>query len=341
MADAAPLDREFNIKRVSPSRIGAYADCGEKFRLKYIEHVPVETMGSAALFGKVVHRARETWVLDRSKNLIELMERAWPEELRDEPTLSAFITEYQAISRKACRLEEEIRRARPEIRAPRMTKDWKQSSVAKDTNRLLAKWLDRLNKESRYKFSERDPLPALYDESLILAWKYSDKYRHLPPAFYTEFGFEMEWEGFTFNGFIDDISPLIDKDTGEMTAIGVVDAKTYRYPPDHDFKDGRQLGIYRLAVQEYVKRGVLDLDLEKYPLYCGVDLMRLLEMRWFHLDETDDAHLLRELQMYERGVENEVFIPASKSCKADFCDFAGQCAFYHGNKSKVLEVNFA
>ena len=40
---------EFNARKVSPSRIGTYADCGYAFKLKYLDRVQPEREGTAAL----------------------------------------------------------------------------------------------------------------------------------------------------------------------------------------------------------------------------------------------------------------------------------------------------
>jgi hypothetical protein len=335
VADGSKPERKtFNVNRVSPSRVGKYAECGLQFKFHYIDEVPLDTKGSAALFGSVAHKAREWWIVDRTQDLIPLMEKAWLEETNDEPTIRAFLQEYQQLSRRACRLEEEIRRRRPELKAVRMSKDWKTSDVAQETNQMLGRWWERLN-QSRYQFSERDPLPALYDESLVLAWKYGDRWRHLPNALHSEFAFEFEWNGFTLNGKIDEIGRRLSPE-GEMLGFTIEDAKTYRQEW-HKFRDNRQLIIYDLAVRHLVDAGVLDLDLT-FPLFPVIDLMRLGK-KWVYPPVTpvDHARFLDELQQYKRGVEAGVFLPAAKSCQARFCDYAGVCAFHHSNQSEVEE----
>lgn len=327
------------VLKVSPSRIGTYADCGQQYKFKYIDKISPEREGSAALFGKVMHRARQDWVLDRSLDLIDLTRKAWITETAHDPVVAQFIQAYTDLSGKAIRLEEEIRRRRPELKVVRMSKDWKTSTIAKQIERLIVDWLPRLER-SRFEFKERDPLPSLYDESLVLAWKYGERYRTLPNSYYTELAFDFEWEGFQLNGFIDEIAPLIDRTTGEDVGIGVIDAKTYRVDPDHEFKDWRQGVIYTIALDWLVTNGLIELPGGK-PVWFGVDRMRLLDFKWFQFDDSDIRRLLAELRVYQRGVENEVFLPASKTCKADFCDFKDQCAFFHGNAAKPVELNVA
>lgn len=332
---------DFDPKRVSPSRIGTYADCGEAFRLKYIEGLKSERTGSAALFGKVMHKAREDWVLDRNLDFVELTQKAWKHETTGDPVIGAFLDQYQRLSKKALFTEQQIRLERPEIKNVRMTRDWKQSLIAKQIYALMAEWVGPLNERSHYEFTERDPLPSLYDESLVLADKYSFANKFKPNAYETEFPFEFEWEGFTLNGYIDEICPLIDVDTGKQFGIGVVDAKTYRMPPIHKGKDSRQLIIYSLALKHYANQGVIDVPIDQYPIYQGIDRMRLLEWQWYQLGAAEERRLLSELRMYERGIEAQVFIPASKTCNANFCDFSKHCIFHTHGGGQEVEINVA
>ena len=336
---------DFNPKRVSPSRIGTYADCGEAFRLKYVEGVAPERCGSAALFGKVMHKAREEWVLDRKLDLVKLTQQAWKHETQDDPVIAAFLDQYQRLSIKAIAVERQIfhdreAQGRP-VKMVRMTKDWKESTIAKAIEALMREWLEPLNKGSKYEFTERDPLPSLYDESLVLARRYSIENQDLPTAYESEFPFEFEWNGYTLNGFIDEICPIIDPRTGIQRGVGVVDAKTYRNAPVHAGKDSRQLIIYSLALKHYYNAGVLDIPIDKYPIYQGIDRMRLLEWKWYQYTDSDEARLLRELQMYSRGIEAEVYIPASKTCNANYCDFAKHCIFYthEGGHEVDIEIH--
>lgn len=334
-------DGEFNARKVSPSRIGTYADCGHAFKLKYLDRVQPEREGTAALFGKVMHRARERWVVDRSLDMIQLTREAWIELTKDDPPSAAFLAAYAALSGPAIREEEKIRRAwaarGKESKAPRMTKEWKQSEIARRINKLLAEWIPKLE-ASRYDFGERDPLPGLYDESLVLAWKYADRWKHLPNAFVAETAFDFEWHGFRLVGYIDDISPLVSPE-GEVLGHGIVDAKTYKNEP-HLFKDWRQLTIYKLAYRHLEANGLLPFPPHE-KLYSCIDRMRLLDRVFYDPDERDERRLLMELETYERAVDNHIFIPASKTCKADWCDFAKACAFHHGNAAQPVELNVA
>lgn len=334
-------DGEFNARKVSPSRIGTYADCGHAFKLRYIDRVQPERNGTAALFGSVMHRARERWVVNRDLDMIQLTREAWLDITKDEPVVASFLQRYQALSGKAIRQEEAIRRAwakrGKESRAPRMTKEWKESEIARQISGLMREWLPKLE-SSKYDFSENDPLPKLYDESLVLAWKYGEKWKHLPNAFVGELAYDFEWHGFQLIGFIDDISPLVTPE-GELLGHAIIDAKTYA-TDKHSFKDWRQLQIYTLAYRHLADNGLLPFEPHE-KLYGCVDKMRLLERTFYEFDERTERQLLRELETYERAVENHIFIPASKTCSTKYCDFAGACEYYHGAAGRPVELNVA
>ena len=72
----------------------------------------------------------------------------------------------------------------------RATKDWKTSTVYRDIDKLVRTWLPRLKEHSPWQFSENDPLPSIYDETLQWAPVYEARARAYPNVWHTEFGFE-------------------------------------------------------------------------------------------------------------------------------------------------------
>lgn len=359
MTDGAEK-REFNPRKISPSRVNSLLSCGIAFEMKYLKGLPAEQSGSAALFGSVVHLALENWAPDRSQNLLHLMRQAWL-DFADEkaPVLKGFIEQYQSLSAQAIRLEHEIREAwaakGKESKAPRRTAEWKKSSVARDVAALMSRWAPTLTNESFYQFSEWDPLPSLYDESLVLAKRYESRWAHLPPTLHTEFAFDEPWRGFTLNGYIDSIELLVHPATGELQGVGVVDYKTYAKPPA-EYKDWRQVTIYDAAVRALIARGALQLpvDLDTTPLYVGVDYVRWtpdwkdkdgnpFKSRCFwKVAEGDYERLERELNAYVNTVENRNFLPAEKGRNPDFCDYPSMCCLRScaaaGGSSEPVEV---
>jgi RecB family exonuclease len=322
--------REFDPRQVSASRVQALTQCGVAFKYRYIDGLPGEISGSAALFGKVIHDALEWWAPDRSQELPPLVEAAWEHNGKDN-AVGAFLREYRPLSTQAIKVQHEIQQRRPEIKAPRMTGDWKKSAVAKDINRLLAIWIPKLEADSPWRFSQYDPLPQLYDDSRQLALRYQERARAWPNSLHTEFEFNVEWRGFRLTGFIDSIEPIIDA-TGELRGVGIVDYKTYAKAPV-ELKDYRQLVMYDVAVRDLVARGQLQLplDIEKNGLLVGVDFVRWTDKwdcpprRFWRITEADHDRLERELNTYGQMVDHGDFLPAEKGRNPDFCDYPSMC----------------
>lgn len=328
MTEARHQRGPFVANRVSASRVEKYLSCGVQFKRLYIDAEPPQASGSASLFGSVVHKALETWALDRSRDLVTLMAQAWMDETRG-TVVQEFIGAYQRISVDVMRAESQARSAWESdprnkgktSKAPRMTKHFKESAAAAKLFALLNEWIPRLNDESPWRFTERDPLPSLYDESLLLAKRYAQTWSHLPTAIHTEFGFDVEWHGFVLAGYIDNIEPLVDS-AGELFGLLIVDYKTYaKEPPEQ--KDWRQGCIYDVAVRDLRERGVLNLP--DVPIWIVFDYARLGFRRDFAYGPADHELLLQELNQYRSGVEAGIFLPAPKSANPDFCDFPETC----------------
>lgn len=321
---------------VSASRVNKYLGCGIEFKRYYIDGEPEVNLSSHALFGLVIHNALENWALDRSQDLVKLVVAAWSEETED-TVVADFLEEYTRINLDVMRAEAAARaaweRRNPgkESKAPRMTKDFKESDAAKSLGQLLARWIPKLNEGSPWTFSERDPLPALYDESLRLCRDYAAKWRHLPNALHTELSFTVEWNGFHLKGFIDAIEPIIDLE-GAIVGVGVVDYKTYRAEPT-PLKDWRQGCMYDVAIRDLIERDVLglDVDVSGLPIYVIFDYPRLGVRHDYSITETDHAQLLSELSMYRAGVENGIFLPPEKNTKPDFCSYGETCCMLTRN----------
>lgn len=327
MASEEKQYEPFDPGRISPSRVNAYLGCGVAFERRYIHHERPQRSGSAALFGQVIHEGLEDWSLDRTLDLVKLVAEAWLVRTEGTP-VADFLREYQAISVECMVAEKEAavawekRNPGKTSKAPRMTKQFKESAAAGKLNALLWRWLDTLNAESPWQFTERDPLPNLYDESLIVAKRYSNKWSELPVSLHTEFEFNVVWNGFTLNGFIDCIDPVFAP-TGELAGYAITDYKTYRADPPAA-KDHRQGVIYDVAFESMCREGRLPFDPE-LPRWVVYDYVRLLRRADYRITQADRDVLLRDLEMYTKGVTNGVFLPAQKNNNPDFCDFEDCC----------------
>lgn len=357
---AKPDPQQFDPRRISPSRVNSLVSCGIAFRMKYLEGLPEEVSGSAALFGSVIHLALEKWAVTeidqetgevkegRSQNLLHLMRQAWLDFCDDKAkSLGQFIREYQAISSDVIRAERsaadafELRMKKP-CKAPRMTKEFKQSAAAKQMNALVGRWFDTLNNDTYYRFTEFDPLPKLYDESLVIAKRYESNWGHLPPAYHAELGFEEPWRSFTLHGYIDSIEPIIDRETGEQLGVGIIDYKTYgKEPAEH--KDWRQVVMYDVAYRSLIERNVVPAIPEGQKLYIGIDYVRLGTRKFWTVGPSDYDRLERELNAYVNTVEGGNFLPAEKGRNPDFCPYPSACCLRNcvaaGGETTEVEIN--
>ena len=343
--------RPFDPKKLSPSRMNAFASCGIAFKMKYVDHLPEERSGSAALFGQVCHDFLEHWAPDRSQDILPLAKQAWL-NVTEGTSVYDFIEAYAAMAPDVIRAEHECRiafqkRTKKESKAIHMSGEWKNHPVKAKTDKLFAKWLPRIEKDSFWKFNEFDPLPKLYNESLVLSKRYEERWKHLPAPYYTEFEFNEEWEGFHLNGYIDTIEPLLDKTSGELLGIGVTDYKTYSRPPS-EHKDYRQLVMYKIVVEKMIERGVFP-DLPDAPLFIGCDYLRwtpawegIPARRFWKLGPKDEERLLREATAYSRTCERGDYLPAHKGTNPDYCSYPGSCCLTRtegaGGEAEIVEM---
>lgn len=339
---AAPvyeIEKEFNSSVIHSSSVQSLTQCGVAFEMRYIKGLAEEQSGSAALFGLVCHRALEWWATDRSQNLLHLMEKAWQEMVEGTP-LEAFLKQYAQYSKDAIRLEHQIRQEwaakGKESKSPRMTAQFKESSVAKAINQLLFDHWTAME-QSPWRFQERDPLPALYDESLVLAKRYEARYKHLPPVLHAEIKFNVEWRSFWLKGTIDSVE-LKYGPRGEPVALLVTDYKSYRKEPTEQ-KDYRQMVMYHVAIDHM--RDELGID-PKLPFYVGIDYLRLGYRTYWQFGPADFDRLEKELNMFRTMADNKLFLPAQKSYNPDYCAFPSRCCMRNtleaGGQAQVVEL---
>lgn len=321
----------FDATIISPSRLSQFSECGRKFEFRYIDGIKPPRAPSRQLFGSIMHRAREQWVMNRNADMVPMVKAAWAEEgAKDEP-LGSFLAAYESLSVQARMERATIGKRRPELKNVAASKDWKEHPLKLQIDELVASLADHM-KASVWSFTQTDPLPSLYDESITLARGYSDRWRHLPTPLMTEVGFTVPWHGFTLTGRIDDITLFEHPEIGQF--YGATDAKTHKEDPfAPKFMD--QGVMYRVAIREAItlrRPGLEDLDPDM-PVLVGIDAMRLYNQpeayRWFEVDERQERRLLHVLMQYRRGIENAVYTPAAARCDNMGCGYREICEHYY------------
>jgi hypothetical protein len=336
-------------RRLSHARLDSYLRCGKAFEAHYVKRVPREVQSGAALFGTIMHKGLEKWSLNRRQRLVGLVESAWLDKANGDGVLG-FVREYAPVARRTKEVLAEIMERRPDVVAPRRTKDFKEHPVSKEAHLLYRDWLPKLNASSSYRFAINDPLPALYDESLLLAARYEARMRHLPQSLVTEFAFEVEWQGYMLSGYIDTVEPLVDRPTGEVVGLAVVDYKCGE--PRPVMKHYRQLAFYEIAVTDLVARGSLAIpdSVRDLPIYPGIDWVRweepngdkegIRKREFLRFGPQDRRRIREELEAYSRGVEAKVFLPAHSRADAIYCEYGESCCLRStalaGGEAKVL-----
>jgi hypothetical protein len=101
-------------------------------------------------------------------------------------------------------------------------------------------------------------------------------------------------------------------------------------------KDWRQNVMYHAGLRQLVDRGAVDLPTH-VPWYIGIDFVRWTEgwkdedgkpfppRKLWSVSNLDLDRLESELGQYQRAIENEIFLPAEKGRKPDYCDYPENC----------------
>lgn len=337
------IEENFDPTVIHSSSVQSLVECGVAFQMRYLERAPEETTGSAALRGLVIHRALEWWAPNRKADLAKLMDKAWEDYAEGTP-LQAFLDEYRTLSAQARVFEQEIRdewaSRGKESKLPRLTKQWKESKVAGEIAALCARYAQVGG--DRFRFTESEPLPAIYDETMALAPRYQLRWKHLSAPIHTEIRFKVAWRGFTLKGTIDVVELLKDRRTGQP-CLAITDYKSDAVNPDDaPLKHWRQLCMYDVAAKHAIETGELELPKKAHGLriVVGVDYVRQFKRKYRQMDAADHDRLERELTSFREIVSRGNFLPAEKGRRPDFCPYPSRCCLRNATEAggKATEV---
>jgi len=321
--------------------------CGWAWEHKYNKKTEPGKLGAYMFKGTILHRAREKWVLDHSLDLVALVKQAWLELSVGTPR-HGVLNQYQALSAKRRNLLEEIMLARPELKMPERSKDYKDHPISKQVYGFEKRMAPVLARDE-YDW-EAHSITEIYDSTIQVAEAYQEKYQDSPEAMITEIKYKTEVPfvnretgepiHLQLGGIIDDVRVLV----GDDGPIGyaVVDAKTYGRQPD-PLKDWLQMVSYYIAATEFMPDWCEKAEVHynpELPIYVGIDLMMLLEFQWYSVSGQALDTALEVFANYDAWREVGIFLPNLKSVGGEcgFCEFRSECEIRLGVKPVQLAV---
>jgi len=216
---------------LSPSRVRSVQTCSLAFRYEYVDRIPALTESASALFGNVVHDGVQVWYGEPDSgdhqrlDLANIFHGLWAEYLPAGiwPALERCLEADRALEA----LAQAILISRPELKAPRQTKDFLSSAEFKqfeDHRENLIQKCDDLE-EMRWPKDE-SPFQA-YRKSMVVAASLTQLWKQKPRPLFVEEPFLLTFEGYTIKGRIDQIR-CDPNEQGEPGPLELWDIKTGR-----------------------------------------------------------------------------------------------------------------
>jgi CRISPR/Cas system-associated exonuclease Cas4 (RecB family) len=313
---------------LTPSRITEALSCGLRYYRSYVAKLPRGKDQLSRFCGDMQHQSLDRWGKGAEDHLLKLWELLWLENAPDgfKPILQAYLNLHAKQLVLAQHLEgvvAEIRAARPEIKQPTATKEYKEAAAASGGAQINEAF-DRLRAKE-------------------LAWYRSDdcpwEAKKMPPTVvFSEGGAALQqflswWDQLAAEGRQPQIlhTEVKQRDIllggGAFTLTGVIDA-VYLWP------DGMT------EVVDYKRGRPSDGELNHFPasatyaLTCEQILGFLPDRVTFHyLREGDRSsyevrpgwsdHLLKLCERVKRMHEFEEWNPSFRTCS--WCDFRKLC----------------
>lgn len=211
---------------LSATRINDYMNCPSLYERKHVQRLPPKKTGSK-LFGTALHKAIEEWYEQGGEEAIPIREVWWSVFPQMFPEAWPIVRKMAIQAQVLDELESNILSRRPDLKAPRQTKEWQASKDWASWNALVREQDQFLLSESNeISFSKVEPPYKLWE----LGASYLDKFQTIwsgqPAPFLTEaqFTFEM-FPGVYIRGVIDLVRPIVQRETGEVVKA-IIDYKS-------------------------------------------------------------------------------------------------------------------
>lgn len=218
----------------SASRLGVASRCGLAFEYQYIRQLPAPFDRARTIFGTVVHRGVQLWYgpdeapIDHTGvDLVPLVLAQWQTVLP--PVVWEKVLHMRDLDEECEAVAAAVLFKRPQIKSPRTTVEFLNSSAAKAFAEAKTEMLEFCDALEEIKWSkDEDPYKA-YRKSAVIAKRIEERWKPLPRPLAVERPFIIEFDGFKLRGAMDQFR--VDPAYGTRAAYtGVLDIKTGTQP---------------------------------------------------------------------------------------------------------------
>jgi hypothetical protein len=218
----------------SASRLGVINRCGAAFEFQYVRNMPAPYDKGQMLLGNVIHDGVAEWYgPDEAPNdyqnvdLVPLVCARWADYLP--PVVWQKIQAIQRLDEECDAVASAVSFKRPEIKAPRTTKEFLASGAAKRLAEAKTEMLSYCDALQEVKWPrDEDPYKA-YVKAAEMAAQMQDQWKDKPRPLAVERPFSVEFEGFHLRGRIDQVRADPAPGTGELLSP-TLDIKTGKQP---------------------------------------------------------------------------------------------------------------
>lgn len=231
--EALGIDRiSSGLTDFSASRLATASRCGLAFEYQYIRKLPAPYDRGATMFGNVVHDGLAEWYgpddapADYTNTpLAPVILAQWERVLP--PVVWNMVQELRELDAECDAVASAILFKRPQLKSPRMTKEFLESTASREFSEKKAKMVELCDALEEVKWpKDEDPYVA-YRKSAEIAGRMQVRWQKLPRPLAVERPFAIEVEGFRVRGRIDQYRADPMPSSGEAL-LCMVDVKTGR-----------------------------------------------------------------------------------------------------------------
>lgn len=328
--------RESELTDMSSSRIRVALECMRKFDFQYRQRLPAAGDKAASIFGTVIHQSLEAWYggngpitpenakAHQEQKLSKIVEDAWPEALP--PKIWQLVEKVRVADRECDAVCSLVLAKRPELKAPRQTKEFQESQAWKDYGEVLMELLETCNAFDEIGWPKDENAYQALQRSVAMAKRIESEWAGLPRPMLVEEPFRLEFKGYVLRGAVDQVRRDPNRQ-GELGPAEIFDVKTGRNLMTQ-MQAFWQAFIYNEAV--YQMREMYDFlpdDIDRFGFYMTrhIDQSNRIKVQRGRIDRKRHGELaLRILD----AVTNRIQIGSDEPnygflCKN--CDFRDLC----------------